>query len=117
MLRQLVFRYRSKLEEMLRAEGLTLVQLRLLKAIRAGSDLSAAALARRSLVTPQALQAMLAHALREEWITGAYQAAIEGLSPRCSLRRAKRSSNAGRRWPLTSRSGSDEVLRSVSWNI
>ena len=67
-LRALVMAYKGRLEEQLRAEGLTLAQLRLLKAIQEQSDVSAAALARVCLVTPQTLQAVLARAEREGWI-------------------------------------------------
>ena len=67
-LRALLMAYKGRLEEQLRAEGLTLAQLRLLKAIAEQSDVSAAALARTCLVTPQTLQAVLVRAEREGWI-------------------------------------------------
>ena len=67
-MRRLLASYRSMLEDALREKGLTLAQLRLLKAIREKSDVSAAALARTCMVTPQTLQAVLGRAVREGWI-------------------------------------------------
>jgi DNA-binding MarR family transcriptional regulator len=60
--------YRALLEDALRDEGLTLPQLRLLKAIKEQSGASAAALARTCYVTPQTMQAILTRAQREKWI-------------------------------------------------
>lgn len=68
-LRELVVGYRSLLEEFLRGEGLTLPQLRLLKAIQEHGNVSGATIARTCSVTPQTLQAMLTRAERERWIT------------------------------------------------
>ena len=67
-MRRLTVGYRSLLEDMLRGEGLTLPQLRLLKAVREQADVSAAALARTCQVTPQTLQAVLARAVQAKWI-------------------------------------------------
>ena len=60
--------YRALLEDSLREEGLTLPQLRLLKAIDQRAGVSAAALARTCYVTPQTMQSVLARAVREQWI-------------------------------------------------
>ncbi len=68
-LRELLVGYRSLLEDALRGEGLTLPQLRLLKAIQEQGDVSGATIARTCHVTPQTLQAMLTRAERERWIT------------------------------------------------
>jgi DNA-binding MarR family transcriptional regulator len=68
LMRRLTVGYRSLLEDMLRGEGLTLPQLRLLKAVNQQADVSAAALARTCVVTPQTLQAVLARAVQAKWI-------------------------------------------------
>jgi DNA-binding MarR family transcriptional regulator len=60
--------YRALLEDALRDEGLTLPQLKLLKAIREQTGASAAALARTCSVTPQTMQSILTRAVREQWI-------------------------------------------------
>jgi len=60
--------YRALLEDSLRAEGLTLPQLRLLKAIDEQAGASAAALARTCYVTPQTMQSILTRAERAQWI-------------------------------------------------
>jgi MarR family transcriptional regulator, organic hydroperoxide resistance regulator len=60
--------YRALLEDSLREEGLTLPQLRLLKAINEQAGASAAALARTCYVTPQTMQSILTRAVREQWI-------------------------------------------------
>jgi DNA-binding MarR family transcriptional regulator len=67
-MRQLTIGFRSLLEDALRDEGLTLPQLRLLKAVKQQTDVSAAALARTCKVTPQTLQAVLARAVQAQWI-------------------------------------------------
>ena len=67
-MRRLTVGYKSLLEDMLRGEGLTLSQLRLLKAVKEQADVSAAALARTCQVTPQTLQAVLARAVQAQWI-------------------------------------------------
>lgn len=67
-LRELLVGYRSRLEDVLRSEGLTLPQLRLLKAIREHGNVSGATIARMCQVTPQTLQVMLTRAEREAWI-------------------------------------------------
>jgi MarR family transcriptional regulator, organic hydroperoxide resistance regulator len=67
-MRRLTVGYRSLLEDMLRGEGLTLPQLRLLRAVKEQTDVSAAALARTCVVTPQTLQAVLARAVQAKWI-------------------------------------------------
>jgi DNA-binding MarR family transcriptional regulator len=68
-LRELLMGYRSQLEDALRSEGLTLPQMRLLKAIKEQAGVSGASIARTCQVTPQTLQAMLTRAEREGWIT------------------------------------------------
>lgn len=68
-LRELLMGYRSRLEDALRSEGLTLPQMRLLKAIKEQAGVSGASIARTCQVTPQTLQAMLTRAEREGWIT------------------------------------------------
>ena len=60
--------YRALLEDSLREEGLTLPQLRLLKAIDEQDGASAAALARTCYVTPQTMQSILTRAERAQWI-------------------------------------------------
>ena len=67
-MRRLTVGHRSLLEDMLRGEGLTLPQLRLLRAVKEQTDVSAAALARTCVVTPQTLQAVLARAVQAKWI-------------------------------------------------
>lgn len=67
-MRDLLLGYRALLEDALRAEGLTLPQLRLLKAIHEQQGVSGASIARTCQITPQTLQAMLARAVRERWI-------------------------------------------------
>jgi DNA-binding MarR family transcriptional regulator len=67
-MRQLTIGFRVLLEDALRNEGLTLPQLRLLKAVKQQADVSAAALARTCMVTPQTLQAVLARAVQAQWI-------------------------------------------------
>jgi DNA-binding MarR family transcriptional regulator len=67
-MRQLMNGYRALLEDSLRADGLTLPQLRLLKAVQQQADVSAAALARMCMVTPQTLQAMLVRAVQAKWV-------------------------------------------------
>jgi DNA-binding MarR family transcriptional regulator len=68
-LRELLMGYRSRLEDALRGEGLTLPQVRLLNAIKEQEGVSGATIARTCQVTPQTLQAMLTRAEREGWIT------------------------------------------------
>jgi len=67
-MRRLTVGYKSLLEDMLRGEGLTLSQLRLLRAVKEQTDVSAAALARTCQVTPQTLQDVLARAVLAKWI-------------------------------------------------
>ena len=67
-LREILLGYRALLEDALRAEGLTLPQLRLLKAIHEQQGVSGASIARTCQITPQTLQAMLTRAAREKWI-------------------------------------------------
>ena len=68
-LRELLNGFRALLEDQLREEGLTLPQLRLLKAVAQQGEVSAAAIARLCQITPQTLQGMLERAVREDWIT------------------------------------------------
>jgi DNA-binding MarR family transcriptional regulator len=67
-MRQLTIGFRSRVEDALRDEGLTLPQLRLLKAVKQQADVSAATLARTCIVTPQTLQAVLERAVQAQWI-------------------------------------------------
>jgi MarR family transcriptional regulator, organic hydroperoxide resistance regulator len=67
-MRQLTIGFRALLEDALRGENLTLPQLRLLKAVKQQADVSAAALARTCMVTPQTLQQVLARAVQAQWI-------------------------------------------------
>jgi DNA-binding MarR family transcriptional regulator len=67
-MRHLITGFRGRVEDELRANGLTLPQLRLLKAVKHQEDGSAAALARTCNVTPQTLQAVLARAVHAKWI-------------------------------------------------
>lgn len=67
-MREILLGYRALLEGALRAEGLTLPQLRLLKAIHEQHGVSGATIARTCQITPQTLQAMLTRAAREKWI-------------------------------------------------
>ena len=67
-MRDLVFGFRAHLDNALRPTGVTLPQLRLLKAAAQQGDVSAASIARHCHVTPQTLQTMLVRATREGWI-------------------------------------------------
>lgn len=67
-MRHLTIGFRGLLEDALRDKGLTLPQLRLLKAVQQQTDVSAAALARTCIVTPQTLQAVLGRAVKAGWI-------------------------------------------------
>jgi DNA-binding MarR family transcriptional regulator len=67
-LRRLMTGFKSLLEHQIREEGLTLPQLRLLKAVQQQTGVSAATLARTCMVTPQTMQSILTRAVRERWI-------------------------------------------------
>lgn len=67
-LRDLLIGYKARMEEDLRSVGVSLPQLRMLKAIEEQGDVSAATIARSCHVTPQTLQTMLTRATREGWI-------------------------------------------------
>jgi DNA-binding MarR family transcriptional regulator len=67
-MRQLAIGFRALVEDALRDESLTLPQLRLLKAVKQQTDVSAAALARTCMVTPQTMQAVLERAVQAKWI-------------------------------------------------
>ena len=67
-MRNLFQGFRARFEEELRGTGVTLPQLRMLKAIEGQTEGSAAAIARVCHITPQTLQAMLTRAAREGWI-------------------------------------------------
>jgi MarR family transcriptional regulator, organic hydroperoxide resistance regulator len=67
-LRDIFIGYKGLMEDMLRDEGFTLPQLRLLHAVHEQRGVSGAAIARSCQVTPQTLQAMLERAVREGWI-------------------------------------------------
>lgn len=68
-MRALTIGFKAVFEDQLREQGLTLPQLRLLKAVDELRDVSAAELARTCQVTPQTLQAMLTRAVQAKWIT------------------------------------------------
>ena len=68
-IRDLLNAFRVRFEEEFRSTGVTLAQLRLLKAVDQHSEGSAASLARDCHVTPQTLHPMLTRAAREGWIT------------------------------------------------
>lgn len=67
-MRALTMGFKAVFEDQLREQGLTLPQLRLLKAVDELEDVSSAELARTCQVTPQTLQAMLARAVQAKWI-------------------------------------------------
>jgi MarR family transcriptional regulator, organic hydroperoxide resistance regulator len=67
-MRHLIGGFRAGVEDELRMNGLTLPQLRLLKAVKQQADVSAAALARTCSVAPQTLQAVLGRAVQAKWI-------------------------------------------------
>ena len=67
-MRRLLTGFRGRVEDELRADGLTLPQLRLLKAVKQQEDVSAASLARTCHVTPQTMQAVLGRAVQAQWI-------------------------------------------------
>ncbi len=69
LMRDLMNVFRARFEDEFRTAGVTLAQLRLLKAVEQQHDGSAASLARFCHVTPQTLHTMLARAVREGWIT------------------------------------------------
>ncbi len=66
--RDLLLGYKAQLEDALRPTGVTLPQLRMLRAIDQQSNVSAATIARHCHVTPQTLQSILTRATREGWI-------------------------------------------------
>jgi DNA-binding MarR family transcriptional regulator len=67
-MRDLLVGFRARLEEDLRGTGITLAQLRMLKAIEGQSEVSGASIARQCQITPQTLHSMLTRATREGWI-------------------------------------------------
>ena len=64
-MRDLMNVFRTRFEEEFRASGVTLAQLRLLKAVQQQDKRSAASIARECHVAPQTLHTMLARAVRE----------------------------------------------------
>lgn len=68
-MKRLLTGFRSLLEAALEKEGVTLAQLRMLHALDARADTSAAELARTCYITPQSMQAVVTKAEREGWIT------------------------------------------------
>lgn len=68
-MRDLMNVFRARFEEEFRETGITLAQLRLLKAVQQPAERSAASIARECSVTPQTLHTMLTRAVREGWIT------------------------------------------------
>ena len=67
-IRDLLLGYKAHMEDELRRSGITLPQLRMLKAVAQQEQVSAAAIARLCHVTPQTLQSILTRATREGWI-------------------------------------------------
>jgi MarR family transcriptional regulator, organic hydroperoxide resistance regulator len=67
-MRDLLNIYRARFEYEFGKSGVSLPQLRMLKAVQHGAERSAASLARECHVTPQTLHTMLARAAREGWI-------------------------------------------------
>ena len=67
-IRDLLLGYKAKLEEAMRPAGITLPQLRMLRAIAQEDEVSAASIARLCHVTPQTLQSIMTRAAREGWI-------------------------------------------------
>lgn len=67
-MRDLLNAFRVQFEDGLRGSGVTLAQLRLLKAVEQHTEGSAASIARLCHVTPQTLHTMLSRAAREGWI-------------------------------------------------
>lgn len=68
-LKRLLIGYRTLMEEALESEGVTLAQLRMLRALEEHPELSAAELARTCYISPQSMQAVVTKAEREGWIT------------------------------------------------
>lgn len=68
-LKRLLVGYRTLMESALENEGVTLAQLRMLRALEEHPEISAAALARTCYITPQSMQAVVKKAEREGWIT------------------------------------------------
>lgn len=73
-MRRLILGVRSLLEAELRSEGMSLAQLRVLKAVDQNKGVSSAELARACLVTPQSMQSLLTRAVREGWLTRSHTA-------------------------------------------
>lgn len=68
-IRDLLISYKARMEDRLRGTGVTLPQLRMLKAVsQQPAAVSAASIARTCHITPQTLQSMLTRATREGWI-------------------------------------------------
>lgn len=74
-MKRLLTGYRTLLEAALEGEGITLAQLRMLKALNDQAEMSAAELARTCYVTPQSMQAIVTRAERAGWITRSASAA------------------------------------------
>ena len=68
-MKRLLIGYRSLMEDALEGEGITLAQLRMLRALEEHPDVSAAELARTCYISPQSMQAVVTRAEREGWIT------------------------------------------------
>ncbi|MGI4827509.1 MAG: MarR family winged helix-turn-helix transcriptional regulator [Janthinobacterium lividum] len=73
-IRDLLLGYKARMEEELRKSGVTLPQIRMLKAVAQQNEASAASIARLCHITPQTLQSILTRATREGWI-------VRGSSP------------------------------------
>ena len=67
-IRDLLLGYKAKMEEAMRPMGVTLPQLRMLRAISQEKEVSAASIARLCHITPQTMQSILTRATREGWI-------------------------------------------------
>lgn len=70
-LKRLLIGYRSLMEAALEGEGVTLAQLRMLRALEEHPDISAAELARTCYISPQSMQAVVTRAEHAGWITRA----------------------------------------------
>lgn len=68
-LKRLLLGYRTLMENALESEGVTLAQLRMLRALEEHPEISAAELARTCYITPQSMQAVVTRAEREGWIS------------------------------------------------
>ncbi len=68
-MKRLLIGYRTLMEESLEVEGVTVAQLRMLRALEEHPEIPAAELARTCYISPQSMQAVVTRAEREGWIT------------------------------------------------